>query len=588
MNTFTEGMVNNPHDANHDTSNDDTNNDELSLSSSSTNAVPFPIAVSRMELCLNDKASHKFISFTSTELLLRECETKCSKSVLTMSTTHTQQAQSKKVVVSFDQAFVALTSSLTLTPVKIQGITMTTSLDKDAIVKVPMIQYNGERCLISAVQANISSVVTATELHTLMNTFTDYFTVSKASSETIPHKSIISVKVSRTDLSMSFDGNEVYTFVLNDLLLNIYEITCDKICIQSTRGNDLQLQTIHVDMVDDVTIQIESIPLILAPGKFKLLHPLTSLSVEYKLNELSISSNSSLCIQLESEDEAAHLNKSTGDSGNIESNVSIPVTTKIVLKEVILFKACQNQVSEKAFSISNLTATLLPTAIQDDNDVLDFFDVDEPKNGTTLSLEIGNIQSNVMAIKNLHVSLSVCSDDLYSLKQLSINLEQASVNAGYSSVDWSSIMTKTKNSNSKTIKTPFARVGQIDLDLCVKGIVLKSSAKINIPTFSGDRTTTKDNLIDYFSKYVTSRVPDFLCNVEFLGGKTADSTFSTVGMTAASRFDSGLIGGGIGSVVGAATLDGVKGRIAAGKKARGVEKNDAYRFGDITRGKYLL
>ena len=78
-----------------------------------------------------------------------------------------------------------------------------------------------------------------------------------------------------------------------------------------------------------------------------------------------------------------------------------------------------------------------------------------------------------------------------------------------------------------------------------------------------------------------NRFPSLLSNAEFLGTNVVESSLKH---TAIAKLGRGVVGGGVGSTVGVAALDGIKNAVASGKKERNADVNDGYQFGDFTRG----
>ena len=124
-------------------------------------------------------------------------------------------------------------------------------------------------------------------------------------------------------------------------------------------------------------------------------------------------------------------------------------------------------------------------------------------------------------------------------------------------------------------------MSKIKLEISYKGVVVASNAKIDIPLFQGNSSTTYDNIVEHYSSCVMNHAPGFIFNTEILGANVTDSTLQNTGRLA---MKSNLVGAVAGSVVGVLAVDGVKGAIASGKKDRNASADDGYRFGDFTRG----
>jgi len=124
-------------------------------------------------------------------------------------------------------------------------------------------------------------------------------------------------------------------------------------------------------------------------------------------------------------------------------------------------------------------------------------------------------------------------------------------------------------------------IGSIKLEILYKLVVVASNAKIDIPLFQGNSSTTSDDILKHYSSCVMKHAPGFIFNTEILGANVTDATLQTAARLA---MVSTLAGAVAGSVVGVLAVDGVKGAIASGKKDRNASADDRYRFGDFTRG----
>jgi hypothetical protein len=348
---------------------------------------------------------------------------------------------------------------------------------------------------------------------------------------------------------------------------------------QTTDGKVGSLQGIVVNAEQYPTITFDLIPYVLIPGQLKLSAPLRNSSFSFQNGCLSVNINqsplhldifpsksSNMSEGRSSMENSTHLNHST--------EIDLPFPVHANVGELILTDTATNK-----------STTLKKTNLELLLKVQDVFDV-QRKEAIRVSLTIGGIHNDLFEGENFKLSMFVPPDDFYTLKQLKVSLGTATVTAGYSSIDWSSMFSSSNHDDSQRtiLKTPYATIEGFSLAICVQGAMLSSNAMIYVSPFIGNDNTSSAVLIGHYSETVCSQFPQFLSNVEFLGSNVAESSLSKMGMGAMAKSGAGVMSGGVGSVLGVASLDGIKGRIAAGKKSRNADANEGYKFGDFTRG----
>lgn len=203
--------------------------------------------------------------------------------------------------------------------------------------------------------------------------------------------------------------------------------------------------------------------------------------------------------------------------------------------------------------------------------------------GSLVRAKVGFIKNSLMEVSTIRASGTVL-ENTRSVQNFLLSISNTTIVAGFTNLDWSAIIRGGQNEGqgeSQKIDMPFARVDAMCVHVSFKGNVVETSTSINIPTFVGDSTTTTTEILDHFKASISKKVPSFIANVDILGESLVDRTAKSAGLLAMSK---SLTGSAVGSVSGLVAVDGIRGAIRAGKDARGADKDDAYRFGDFTRG----
>ena len=209
-----------------------------------------------------------------------------------------------------------------------------------------------------------------------------------------------------------------------------------------------------------------------------------------------------------------------------------------------------------------------------------------PQSGTLLRANVGKVKNCLMEVSTIRAS-GVCSDNAQSFQNFWLSIANAKLVAGFTNLDWSGIIKGGHNeghegqARSPKVDMPYARVDAMHVTVSLKGNVVGSSTSVNVPVFVGDSKTSMTEILDHLIGSITKKVPSFILNVEIMGESIVDRTAKGVGLMTMS---SSMSGAAVGSVSGLVVVDGIRGAIRSGKKARGADKDDGYRFGDFTRG----
>jgi hypothetical protein len=204
----------------------------------------------------------------------------------------------------------------------------------------------------------------------------------------------------------------------------------------------------------------------------------------------------------------------------------------------------------------------------------------EMEKGAQILLEMRHVKSDLFQAQNFHASLMLGLQDLETLHEFRVSLHSPRVTAGFSTL-FNGTGSNDK-AQHKILKMPFAKIAGTNLYVEYNDSIVDSHATIAVPEFHGDSFTTSDDLSTHYTNTVLKRIPGLLTNVNVLGTNVVDGTFANVGRVALGAGSAATAG--VGSVVGTAVSDGVKGAINAGKSTRGAATDDGYKFGDISRG----
>jgi hypothetical protein len=329
---------------------------------------------------------------------------------------------------------------------------------------------------------------------------------------------------------------------------------------------DIMSRSLNVDCVESLTL----------PGIMTFSKPFLNLNLKLEREVLHIKILTPI--------HASMLSRSTGTvqlqkvPPTQQNNIDIPFQIKVRVAKASLKTLRKGD--ETCIQMGEIALDISPTIVPSQDLISG-----EVKKGTQISLEMENIKHDLFQAQNIHTSLILELQDLETLHQLQVSLDSPRVTAGFSTIDWSSLFNETGPNDKvqqKALKMPFAKVVSTSIFVSYKGAIVASQATVAVPEFKGNSFTTIDDLSTYYSNTVLKRIPGFLANVEVLGSNVADGTFATIGRVALGA--SSVTTAGVGSIVGTAVADGVKGAISAGKSARNVATDDAYKFGDISRG----
>lgn len=202
----------------------------------------------------------------------------------------------------------------------------------------------------------------------------------------------------------------------------------------------------------------------------------------------------------------------------------------------------------------------------------------------SIQLQVSEISNKLFQIHALKASFVTSPNNVNIIKQLKVAISKANVTAGFSTIDWVSLIKPKENASNEdknvtVYRTPYCIVDSIVLDLSYQGKVVSSKANVKLSPYQGDHNSTSDIIISHYIRQIQSRVPGFITNIKVLGADVLDASMTSVATVAAHT------NLGVGSVAGVALADAIRAGIDTGKKARNADTNEGYQFGKVPSNK---
>jgi hypothetical protein len=228
-------------------------------------------------------------------------------------------------------------------------------------------------------------------------------------------------------------------------------------------------------------------------------------------------------------------------------------------------------------------------------------DEETPTGGVRADLMLEEFKHAMIELVEPQVSAVIHPKNMGTIDAFQFDATTISVAAGYSVFDWKRLFetgdetrekkdkkTREKDMKSKQpIKLPNAHIDPLKVKVVVNGDVLGfKGSTIHIKQFSGNETTTMDDMVRFYSSAVISNVPGMVTNADVLGFNVFDTAGGYVGTTvgAGALGALGSAAAPVAGVLGIVGFDGIKGTINKGKTARSKESDDPGQFGDLFRG----
>jgi hypothetical protein len=274
----------------------------------------------------------------------------------------------------------------------------------------------------------------------------------------------------------------------------------------------------------------------------------------------------------------------------------MPFGVKAAINSIILF---ESEGDTKQTSVKDLKFAVGPDSAPEGED--------EKLGGIRIALIVESIDNEMITVREPALSGLIFLDNLDTVPQFDFHAKNVAVAAGYTALDWKRLFNvdvrmkkkqkqKRKNRNkqkhkkselAKPISLPFAHVAPLKIKILVSGdLVGFKELTLHIGVFEGKEYTTSDDLINFYSSRVVSRVPHMITNANIMGADVQEGVVTHFGGAAgaATLGTLGAAAGSVGGVLSLAAFDGVRNTIKAGKTSRGAEEDDRMQAGDIFRG----
>ena len=297
-----------------------------------------------------------------------------------------------------------------------------------------------------------------------------------------------------------------------------------------------------------------------------------NVALQQPVNNVRIIFNNDLAVYIE---DALHLlllksqsTKSPIKQDSKEEELTLPFPIMLSLSKIILTPQGQE-------TSSTLKDTLLKVCPHQADLLSDGTDE------VSIQLQVSEISNELFQIHALKASFDTSLNNLDIIKQLKVAISKANVTAGFSTVDWISLIKPKENvskedKNVTVYKTPCCTLDSIVLTLSYRGKVVSSKANVKLSPYQGDHNSNSDIIISHYIRQIQSRVPGF---IKFLGVDALDASMTSVATVATHTSL------GVGSVAGVALADAIRAGIDTGKKARNADTNEGYQFGKVHSNK---
>jgi hypothetical protein len=455
---------------------------------------------------------------------------------------------------SINPTVIVLTSDLVLDELSCGGISIGPSLFEDVFCHVPPAKMlSGSNRLIAndSLRANLVSYEVAQAqkqfLMPLIEAFSCTTTERNVSKNRTSTASLmIDIPELRVDCKV---GDQQVQVLATDILLNGTTVRCSRAAANTSDGSTAEMSNIKCVNSSAITMEVGSIDKFSAVGLCVLRSPVKDVNLAFSDSGLSFSAQSVACV-LSEQDNA------------VESDVElvIPFPLNFLLRQVIVSNAAT--ISDTT-TIADVQARLAPHG---EKEVSFVFSSEKVKN-------------KFYEIEKIHMT-GVVESSMQTVNNLVIRPGPASITAGFSSIEWASVL-ESKHSKCRPTRFPNAKISSFSSRVCYRGKILSSGTNIRLPEFICGPEATADELAKHLIKAIVREMPSFFGNVEILGENLTESTAKNIGRMALST---SLTGSATGSIAGLVVVDSVKGAISSGKKARNGTEHDRYKFGDFTRG----
>ena len=355
-------------------------------------------------------------------------------------------------------------------------------------------------------------------------------------------------------------------------------------CLWEQTGSDIEVSLCHVEAkLETMSMTVSRIDKFQYSGTLHLVEPIENTTFTYDGSSISAILQDVVVILTENEKGGAPVEAPKGVANNENSSVdldelsdstsgyALPVGMHLSMNKFLAFKCDGKSVHT---TLEKLELKMDPANNGSNQDI----------NMTRVAVRLSELNHDMVRLKEpIFQSTLALLSNYDVISSFHFGAKEVNVAAGYSLGDWKALLPKRKVAQiEKTpLKLPNAHVSKLKVIVAVKGIIGVKDSVLQVGSFDGTETTTSEDLIKFYSKKVTSQIPNMIVNAEVLGTSVGDGVVSNYGGAILGN----IVGGaGVGGLLSVAAFDGVRNTVKEGKLSRGVEETDDWKFSDIALG----
>jgi len=426
-----------------------------------------------------------------------------------------------------------------------------------------MVQGSKEVNMGGVARCKVQSMDVVSSIQHLIMGFLD--TVSSTAGMAVPESDsgCMTANVPEGSLEISDLGARVS---VHGLIANASHLSCVRILMSGAQGASASVSGIRVDGLTGPAqvVTLDWIDALFLPGSVSLAKPVGTAKLAY-------TAASGLCAEFSKVAAVMLDNGSTAPSEIMD----LPFPIHCSVKELLLEMKVANE-GIKTWNIQGLQIDAKPVQLSD---------LLSGTWGTQGSTKRIHICATVDQLNNGLLEASrISANGIYGPSNVFSNLQarvgKASVATGFSSIEWSQLV-ETGGENKVVWMLPHAHIERFKAGVAYKGKLVSTETVIHLYAFTGDATTTIDDVVSHYSTTALQQMPSLISGASLLGENVVDMGARNVGSMALRGTLKGSVGGSVGGLV---AVDGIRGAIQSGKKSRGATEEDRYHFGDFSKG----
>jgi hypothetical protein len=370
----------------------------------------------------------------------------------------------------------------------------------------------------------------------------------------------LALKVPNLTLSVSESGAQI---TVDAVKVSGSEVSCGFLSMIQTNGTSASVSGISGTFGEIVTADLEWIEALYVPGLGTLERPVSHTRLAFDGDVLQIFMPASRVLRLADGNYERKIDDSKGGA-------TLPFPIYLNINEMNVSNASDSK------QIWCRRVELDARPIQADP----FLSGGQP--GTMVKIRVHEVENEMLKLDSVRSSAVIYGSEIDTIHSFTFSTSRAVVTAGFSSIDWSNMLgdDADQQMNSVTL-LPFACIDTFTAHLSYAGKVVATHDSVCIPAFQGGPSTALNDIFAHVTIAVLSKAPAIISNATVLGENVCEMTAKNLGRMAASASLSGVV---VGSVAGLVAADSVRGAVAKGKASRDASSDDAYKFGDFTRG----